>query len=77
MKDVHHIHVWSMDGVHHYITLHVVVSNVKDFEIKSLVKEKLETLGITHATVEMELPQDDCHEKECTVSNVVIHHHHH
>ena len=77
VKDVHHIHVWSMDGVHHYITLHVVVSNVKDFEIKSLVKEKLETLGITHATVEMELPQDDCHEKECAVSNVVIHHHHH
>ena len=25
VKDVHHIHIWSMDGINHYATMHVVV----------------------------------------------------
>lgn len=64
IKDVHHIHVWSMDGVNNYATMHIVTS-IKDYDIvKNEVKNKLNEMNIKHATIELE-NKKDCKEKNC------------
>jgi cobalt-zinc-cadmium efflux system protein len=41
--DVHHIHVWSMDGASNYATMHIVASG-DTHEIKERVREELSEL---------------------------------
>ena len=77
VENVHHIHVWSMDGVHHYATMHVVVSSKYDFELKNTIKDKLKEMGIMHSTLEMENREEECTESECVVTPVNISHQHH
>lgn len=77
VKDVHHIHIWSMDGINHYATMHVVV-DPKNKNIKELIKKELKEHGINHTTIELEDNVDDCHEKTCEITNLnEVHHHHH
>ena len=41
VRDVHHVHIWSIDGFHNYVTLHVV-TNSNDFnKFKNLIKNEL------------------------------------
>jgi len=76
IMDVHHIHVWSMDGYNNYATIHIVVKdNYK--ETKHLVKEKLKEHGICHVTVEIEEEDESCHEISCKVEQPHDHEHHH
>ena len=77
VMDVHHIHLRSIDGITHYATLHLVTDeNPKT--IKQAVKETLHQHGISHVTLELETPGEDCHEKTCTTeANVSCCHHHH
>lgn len=77
VENVHHIHVWSMDGVHHYATMHVVVSGKYDFKLKNMIKDKLKEMEIMHSTLEMENREEECTESECVVAPVNISHHHH
>ena len=76
--DVHHIHIWSIDGFHNYATMHIV-ANENSHEIKDKIREELKEHGIGHATLEIESPDDHCHEKHCHVeeNNHSGHHHHH
>jgi cobalt-zinc-cadmium efflux system protein len=64
VKDSHDIHVWSMDGNYHIVTLHVVVANdlsVSQQEgLKTRIKESLGKLSIRHATVELETENYGC-----------------
>lgn len=76
VEDVHHIHIWSMDGNNHYATMHIVTTG-DHHKIKHLVKEELQEHGIGHATLELEAPGEHCHEKECSVKACRQHHHHH
>jgi len=74
--DVHHIHIWSMDGNSNYATMHVVVDdNSKD--IKKAVKEKLHEHNIAHATIEIESKDEHCDDKHCHVNTHSHHHGHH
>ena len=75
--DVHHVHVWSMDGQSHYATLHVV-SNADPCKIKAVVREELCKHGITHTTIETETASENCQEKSCHIRHVTCgccHHH--
>ena len=76
VEDVHHIHVWSMDGYHNYATLHVV-ANGDAHHIKHAIREELAEHGISHATLELEAPGEHCHEHNCTVHHAEGGHHHH
>ena len=51
--DVHHIHIWSIDGQNNYATMHVI-TNDNNQEIKHKIKEELSEHGICHATLEIE-----------------------
>lgn len=79
VSDVHHIHLWSMDGVNNLATLHLVAEG--DFaSIKASARKELSEHGISHATIEIELPSEECAQKECiprTSTHTHSHHHHH
>lgn len=77
--DVHHIHIWSMDGQANYATMHIVTDS-DSHRIKEKVREELQEHGITHATLELETSDEHCHEKYCHVETSKAacgHHHHH
>ncbi|MBR1877774.1 MAG: cation transporter [Paludibacteraceae bacterium] len=64
--DVHHIHVWAMSTTENALTAHIVVDDLSNaHEAVHTIKHQLAEQGICHATIETELPDDDCDEKEC------------
>lgn len=76
IKDVHHIHVWSMDGYHNYATMHVVCAQPTP-AIKAKIRAELQEHGISHVTIEMEQPGEDCPAQNCEIKPAVPHAHHH
>lgn len=75
--DVHHIHLWSMDGHSNYATMHIVTDG-DPHEIKAAVREELSEHGIGHATLELEGESEHCREESChTEAHEHTHHHHH
>lgn len=80
VTDVHHIHVWSIDGINNYATMHIVAEG--DFAaIKEAVRAALKEHDIGHSTLELESPDEDCHNHDCHThahsGNGHHHHHHH
>ena len=77
VDDIHHIHVWSMDGYNNYATMHIVTKskNVKD--IKKKIRKELEEHEICHAILETE--DEACDDLEChpEIHNEGERHHHH
>ena len=80
LEDVHHIHIWSMDGNSNFATMHIV-TNEDGHKIKEKVREELTEHGISHATLELETVGEHCHENNCNAHlNINLahgHHHHH
>lgn len=80
VQDVHHIHVWSMDGRRHYATMHIVTGG-DGHHVKDAVRQELKEHGIVHATLELEGPGEHCHEEHCHIEHEEAggcdHHHHH
>lgn len=77
--DVHHIHIWSMDGHRNYATMHIV-TNEDAQTIKESVREELREHGICHATLELEAEGESCGEEHCHIdvhTHSGHHHHHH
>ena len=76
--DVHHIHIWSMDGFHNYATMHIVTDD-DSHHIKHIIRDELKEHGIEHVTLELEKSDEKCHEKLCEIhsENSHKHHHHH
>lgn len=62
----HHIHVWAMSTTENAMTAHVVVDNMNNMEeVKHELKDKLKENNISHATLEMETTECECHEMCC------------
>lgn len=89
VADVHHIHVWSLDGYTNYATLHVVCktpfSDSKTYsqaiiELKDSIRAELRKHNISHTTIELESFDEPCPAKTCHVehhSETAHAHHHH
>ena len=73
---LHHIHVWSIDGVGNCATMHVVC-NCEPSLCKERLRKKLREWGICHSTLELESPDEDCKSKICVTEKHENHHHHH
>lgn len=62
--DVHDLHVWSLDGQNHVMTLHVVVrqelSKDRIFAIRKEVYQVVQTHGHLHLTCDIELEGGGC-----------------
>ena len=79
VKDVHHIHLRTIDGSTNFATMHIVTDE-NSKEIKEKVREELKEHGIVHATLEIETSDEICENRHCHVefeSAAHAHHHHH
>ncbi len=83
--DIHHIHIWTIDGINNYITMHLVIdgnTEVQDIiDLKCSIKNELSHENIKHVTIEIEYANEKCTDKSCNVesteSHAHDHHHHH
>ena len=75
VEDIHHIHVWSIDGYNNYATMHIVVDQKNVSLVKKKIREELLEHNICHAILETE--DEACDDLECHVSLNTNHHHHH
>lgn len=64
VKDVHHTHLWSLDGEHNVLTTHVVLeqgaSRKEIRDIKCLVQDLVPQYDLEHTTIEFEYLDEDC-----------------
>lgn len=79
VNDIHHIHVWSIDGYNSYATMHIVTKSNNIKEIKEKIRKELAEHGICHAILETE--DEACDDVECkpnlhTEQEAHNHHHH-
>ena len=77
VEDIHHIHVWSIDGFNNYATMHIVSKSKNISKVKHEIREELEEHNICHAILETE--EEACGDLECHVElkDGGHHHHHH
>lgn len=61
VESVHDIHVWSLDGESHVLTLHVVTESTTIEEVKQDIANIASNYNITHVTTEIERPGTECH----------------
>ena len=80
IKDIHHIHIWSIDGVNNYATMHIVTDDNNIIKLKKKVRDELREHNINHVTIEIEEINERCDSVDCSIdlnSEVCKHHHHH
>lgn len=69
IKEVHHIHIWSVDGINNYFTAHILLKNsISEDEIINLkieLKEFLNSMNIHHSTLEIEYHNEKCSSHKC------------
>ena len=69
VSEVHHQHLWSLDGEKHVLTAHIVLDQNEDFStnqyftIKQSISRALEQYTLAHTTVEIELKQESCRDQ--------------
>jgi cobalt-zinc-cadmium efflux system protein len=58
ISNVHDFRLWTLDGIHHVVSMHIVVNNNTDLKaaehLKDNIKKRLNELHIMHATIEVE-----------------------
>ncbi len=66
--EIHHGHLWSLDGQRHIYTSHVVVDNSVTIyemsEIRNRIKKMLREFSIWEANIEIEADGSDCVDRE-------------
>ena len=69
VADVHDLHLWSMDGNYHILTVHVQLTDAMSLagqaNLKNRMRQQLGAFGIQHATIEIELPDEECGMQDC------------
>lgn len=76
VNDIHHIHVWSIDGYNNYATMHIVTKSSDINTIKKEIRKELAEHGICHAILETE--DEACDDVDCKPNlNIEPPHHHH
>jgi cobalt-zinc-cadmium efflux system protein len=67
--DIHHIHLWTMDGVNNYMTAHIVLNTTKSekdiIKLKNEIKRELREQKIFHVTLEIEYKKESCNDENC------------
>ena len=64
VKDVHHTHIWSLDGEQNVLTTHIVLESGAKREairsIKCLIHDMIPQYDLSHTTIEFEYLDEDC-----------------
>ena len=65
VRDVHDVHVWSLDGSYTIASLHLVVEKNLTKEQRKDIMDIMKDNHIQHPTIQIEYPDGLCHEKDC------------
>lgn len=69
VSDIHHLHFWSLDGESHVLTAHLAVErdlNATEYsELKQLIDKQLAVYKLSHTTIELEFPSENCRDNSC------------
>ena len=78
VKEIHHLHIWTLDGESLLATVHVVIENENQNmgEIKSMVKHIAHEFDISHITIQIDLANETCEDCECLTQNNDENHQH-
>lgn len=62
VKDVHHVHAWTLDGQDVYLECHVKINSNDYDKCLEIINKKLKDLGFNHNTIQLELEKctDNC-----------------
>ncbi|MBC6905010.1 cation transporter [Saccharophagus sp. K07] len=64
VKEVHHLHFWSLDGEHHVLTAHLLLRDCLSLEeqvaLKQDIASRLQEYQLAHTTIEFEFPGELC-----------------
>lgn len=67
VADTHHLHLWSLDGEQHVLTVHLVLKAEADSALIRQYKEQIRLLlqpyQLAHTTVEFEVPDEACRDE--------------
>jgi cobalt-zinc-cadmium efflux system protein len=66
VEGVHDVHLWSLDGQSHVLSMHVVTENF-DFseDLRRAIREQLKSFGQFHSTIEVEVALNECESENC------------
>lgn len=68
ISQLHHTHVWTLDGENHILTTHIVLKESEDLvkvaELKKAIKKLLLKMQIHEATLEFEVLNENCFDPE-------------
>lgn len=70
IQDIHDLHIWSIDGEYNILTAHLVLKHTEitypqGQKIKADIRQMMQSQGIQHCTIELELPNEDCTMLDC------------
>lgn len=76
VTEVHHLHLWSLDGERNVLTAHLVLDHDVDqksqIDIKSEIANRLSRYRLEHTTIEFELPNESCRDENHTKKHANI-----
>jgi cobalt-zinc-cadmium efflux system protein len=65
--NVHHLHLWSLDGNEHVLTAHLELNHPVDASTQATIKAEIATLlapyALSQTTIELEFPEEFCRDK--------------
>lgn len=68
VADLHHLHLWSLDGEHHVLTVHLVLDVPIDTAIQQQVKQAVKAItddyDLAHTTIELEQAEEVCRDSD-------------
>ena len=80
VDEVHHLHLWSLDGEQHVLTAHLLLKqNYEHAELvrlKSIIADSMREHPLSHTTIEFEFPDEACRD-EAVLNKTSLSHHHH
>ncbi len=79
VQEVHHLHLWSLDGEQHVLTVHLRLKANADSQqmmhYKMQLSDLLKPFQLAHTTIEFESPQEVCRD-EASLQNAPQDHSH-
>lgn len=67
VQTVHHLHLWSLDGEKHVLTMHVEIDTpatmIEQLNYKAKLADILKPFSLAHTTIEFELAGEQCRDK--------------
>ncbi|MEG1622107.1 MAG: cation diffusion facilitator family transporter [Alistipes sp.] len=60
IRDLHHLHVWALSTTENALTAHIIVTDLGQLTaVREAVRQRLDHLGISHVTLEVETAHTD------------------